>query len=41
MILAINTATPQFGLALLDDDGPILAEYFISREKGFGSLTCV
>jgi len=38
MILAINTSTPQFGLALLDHDGTILAEYFMSREKGFGSL---
>jgi len=39
MILAINTSTPQFGLALLDDDGTILAEYFMSKEKGhFGSL---
>lgn len=39
MILAINTSTPQFGLALLDDNGTILAEYFMSREKGhFGSL---
>ena len=38
MILAINTSTPQFGLALLDDEGPILAEYFMSGEKGFGSL---
>ncbi len=39
MILAINTSTPQFGLAILDDDGTILAEYFMSKEKGhFGSL---
>ncbi len=38
MILAINTSTPQFGLALLDEDGTILAEYFISKEKGFGSF---
>ena len=39
MILAINTSTPQFGLALLDEDGTILAEYFMSKEKGhFGSL---
>ncbi|MBW1852438.1 MAG: tRNA (adenosine(37)-N6)-threonylcarbamoyltransferase complex dimerization subunit type 1 TsaB [Deltaproteobacteria bacterium] len=39
MILAINTSTPQFGLAFLDEDGTILAEYFMSKEKGrFGSL---
>jgi len=38
MILAINTSTPQFGLALLDENGTILAEYFMSKEKGFGSL---
>ncbi len=39
MVLAINTSTPQFGLAILDEDGTILAEYFISKEKGhFGSL---
>ena len=38
MLLALNTSTPQFGLALLKEDGTILAEYFISKEKGFGSL---
>ena len=38
MLLALNTSTPQFGLALLNEDGTILAEYFISKEKGFGSL---
>lgn len=38
MILAINTSTPQFGLALMEDDGTVLAEYFMSKEKGFGSL---
>jgi len=38
MILAINTSTPQFGIALLDDDNTILAEYFMSKEQGFGSL---
>ena len=38
MILAINTSTPQFGLSLLEEEGTILAEYFMSKEKGFGSL---
>ena len=38
MLLSLNTSTPQFGLALLNEDGTILAEYFISKEKGFGSL---
>ena len=39
MILAINTSTPQFGLAVLDEGGTVLAEYFMSKEKGhFGSL---
>ena len=38
MILALNTSTPQFGLAMMEEDGTILAEYFMSREKGFGSL---
>jgi len=38
MILAINTSTPQFGLAFLDEDGTLLAEYYMAKEKGFGSL---
>ncbi len=39
MILAINTSTHQFGLALLDEEGTILAEYFMSKGKAlFGSL---
>ena len=38
MILALNTSTPQFGLAMMEEDGTILAEYFMSGEKGFGSL---
>jgi len=38
MILSLNTSTPQFGLAVMKEDGTILAEYFMSREKGFGSL---
>ena len=38
MILALNTSTPQFGLAMMEEDGTILAEYFMSRERGFGSL---
>lgn len=38
MILSINTSTPQFGIALMDEDGTILAEYFMSKEKGFGSF---
>lgn len=39
MILAINTSTPQFGLALLEDNGTVLAEYYMAKEKGhFGSL---
>jgi tRNA threonylcarbamoyladenosine biosynthesis protein TsaB len=39
MILSINTSTPQFGLAIQDEDGAILAEYFMSKDKGhFGSL---
>lgn len=39
MILAINTSTHQFGLALLDEEGTILAEYFMSKgEAHFGSL---
>jgi len=38
MILAINTSTLQFGLALLDEEGTILAEYFMSKGGHFGSL---
>ncbi len=38
MILALNTSTPQFGLAFLEEDGTILAEYYMAKEKGFGSL---
>jgi tRNA threonylcarbamoyladenosine biosynthesis protein TsaB len=39
MILAINTSTLQFSLALLENDGTILAEYLTSRGKGhFGGL---
>ncbi len=38
MILSINTSTPQFGLALLDEAGTVQAEYLMSEGKGFGSL---
>ena len=39
MILAINTSTLQFGLALLEEDGTVLAEYFTSERGGhFGNL---
>ena len=39
MILAINTSTPQFSVALLKEDGTVLAEYLTSEGKGhFGSL---
>ena len=39
MILAINTSTLQFGLALLERDGTVLAEYFMSEgRQHFGSL---
>lgn len=39
MILAISTSTLQFGLALLEEDGNVLAEYFMSKGKGhFGGL---
>jgi len=30
MILAINTSTPQFSIALMKEDGTILSEYFMS-----------
>ncbi len=36
MILAVNTSTRQFGLALMDMQGAVLAEYlFLPREKNF------
>lgn len=39
MILAINTSTLQFSLALLDEDGTLLTEYLMFAKKGhFGSL---
>ncbi len=39
MILAINTSTPQFALALLREDGSIHGEYCVSQGIGhFGSL---
>lgn len=39
MILAINTSTLQFGIALLEEDGRVTAEYFMSERKGhYGSL---
>jgi tRNA threonylcarbamoyladenosine biosynthesis protein TsaB len=34
MLLAINTSTLQFGLALMRSDGTVLAEHFMSRERG-------
>ncbi|MDY6972898.1 MAG: tRNA (adenosine(37)-N6)-threonylcarbamoyltransferase complex dimerization subunit type 1 TsaB [Thermodesulfobacteriota bacterium] len=39
MILAINTSTLEFGLAILEDDGTVLTEYSMSKGAGhFGSL---
>ncbi len=39
MILAINTSTLEFGLALLDEEGTVSAEYFMSKgEAHFGTL---
>ena len=39
MLLAINTSTLQFSLALLENDGTILAEYVTSRGmRHFGGL---
>ena len=39
MILSINTSTLQFSLALLREDGTLLAEHSVARSKGhFGSL---
>ena len=34
MLLAINTSTLQFGLALMRRDGTVLAEHFMSAGKG-------
>ena len=33
MILAFNTSTLQYGLALLQEDGSVMAEYFLSKGK--------
>ncbi|MBW1766782.1 MAG: tRNA (adenosine(37)-N6)-threonylcarbamoyltransferase complex dimerization subunit type 1 TsaB [Deltaproteobacteria bacterium] len=39
MILAVNTSTIQFSIALLKENGTILAEYFTSAgSKNFGSF---
>ena len=39
MILAINTSTLQFALAILKEDGTILAEYLMTERGGhFGNL---
>jgi len=39
VLLAINTSTVQFSLALLKEEGSVLAEYFMSEGRGhFGSL---
>ncbi len=39
MILSVNTATPQFSIALQEHDGTVIAEYLMSREKGcFGKF---
>jgi tRNA threonylcarbamoyladenosine biosynthesis protein TsaB len=39
MFLAINTSTLQFSLALLAEDGSVIAEHVMSRGKGhFGNL---
>ncbi|MBN1830553.1 MAG: tRNA (adenosine(37)-N6)-threonylcarbamoyltransferase complex dimerization subunit type 1 TsaB [Deltaproteobacteria bacterium] len=39
MILAVNTTTRQFGLALMDMRGTVLAEYIIlPKEKNFGGF---
>jgi tRNA threonylcarbamoyladenosine biosynthesis protein TsaB len=39
MILAINTSTPQFGIALLQGDGTALAEYSMAQSTShFGQL---
>jgi tRNA threonylcarbamoyladenosine biosynthesis protein TsaB len=33
MLLAINTSTTQFGIAVLERDGKIVAEYVMSKQK--------
>jgi tRNA threonylcarbamoyladenosine biosynthesis protein TsaB len=39
MILAINTSTFQFGIALMKEDETVLAEFSVSKGKGhFGGL---
>jgi tRNA threonylcarbamoyladenosine biosynthesis protein TsaB len=39
MLLAINSSTLQYGLAILDTNGVVLAENMMSRKKGhFGDL---
>ena len=39
MILAINTSTLQYGLAILEEEGTVLADYLMARgERHFGSL---
>ncbi|SPD75752.1 Universal bacterial protein YeaZ [uncultured Desulfobacterium sp.] len=39
MLLAINTSTQQFGLAFINEDGTVSAEYLMPREKGhFGAF---
>ena len=39
MILAVNTSTLQFALALMETDGSVLAEYLAAKGKGhFGTL---
>jgi len=38
MILAINTTTTQFGLAILDKDGTVNAEYVLSSKKSGSTL---
>jgi len=39
MILAINTSTLDFSLALMGEAGPVLAEFTMSKSRGhFGSL---
>ncbi len=39
MILAINTATPQFGIALVATNGTVHAKIMLPRQKGhFGTL---
>lgn len=39
MIIAVNTATPQFGIALLEKEGTVLAEHFMApAAKNFGDF---